>query len=196
MKGKEWIEQGKERLRRFGLKEWGTLLLIGICCLIIVFPANRQENTDEDVQQGASAILTGVGNSEEKSYAEQMEERLEELLSDVEHVGRVKVMITVNATEEKNVLKDGRVGSEEISETDSEGGTRTSKSNESDLETVYAEENGTGSPYLVSEIYPDVVGVVVLAEGSGTGSVDYDILNAVQVLFDIPAHKIKIMKMK
>jgi stage III sporulation protein AG len=38
--------------------------------------------------------------------------------------------------------------------------------------------------------------VVVIAQGSGTGTVDLDILNAVQVLFDVPAHKIKIMKMK
>ena len=61
-----------------------------------------------------------------------------------------------------------------------------------DMETVFSGEDGNGEPYLVSESYPEVVGVVVLAEGSGTGSVDYDILNAVQVLFDIPAHKIKI----
>ena len=42
----------------------------------------------------------------------------------------------------------------------------------------------------------EITGVVVIAKGCGTGSVDLDILNAVQVLFDVPAHKIKIMKMK
>lgn len=196
MKIKEWIEQGKERFRKFGLKEWGMLLLVGICCFVIMIPTNNREEKQDDGTQKPEDIGKTVVQTENSSYVEQMEKRLENLLSHVAYVGNVKVMITVSSTEEKNVLKDGRTQTEEVSESDGTGGTRIVTSNDLDMETVFSGEDGNGEPYLVSESYPEVVGVVVLAEGSGTGSVDYDILNAVQVLFDIPAHKIKIMKMK
>ena len=62
--------------------------------------------------------------------------------------------------------------------------------------TVLVNGDGGNSPYITKEVYPEVEGVVVIAQGSGTGTVDLDILTAVQVLFGVPAHKIKIMKMK
>ncbi len=45
-------------------------------------------------------------------------------------------------------------------------------------------------------IAPDVEGVVVIAQGGGTLSVQENIIEAIQVLFDIDANKIKIVKMK
>ncbi len=187
------MEKIKEKLGKFGIREWGMLLLVGICFLIIVFPTQKEDENAESNGSGGQNVQTGETAAEsEKTYAERMEERVEELLSNVEHVGKVKVMITVSSTEEKNVLKDGTEEKKETTETDSAGGSRITYEESNELETVFS---GT-EPYLLSENYPQVVGVVVIAEGSGTGSVDYDILNAVQVLFDIPAHKIKIMKMK
>ena len=81
-------------------------------------------------------------------------------------------------------------------ETDSAGGSRISVSEKSEGTTVFYDIDGNSTPYILSETYPEITGVVVIAQGSGTGTVDLDILNAVQVLFDVPAHKIKIMKMK
>ena len=194
MKGKDWVKSIRERIQTFGIKEWGMLLLVGICFLVIVLPEKNGGEEELGKTENSGQVLQFSKESEEngKTYTELMEQRVEELLSNVEHVGKVKVMITVSSTEEKNVLKDGSREVTETTETDSAGGSRVSQEESSDMETVFSGE----SPYLLSESYPKVIGVVVIAEGSGTGSVDYDILNAVQVLFNIPAHKIKIMKMK
>ena len=139
MDGKEWIEKGKKKLLSLGVKQWGMLLLAGICCL---------------------------------------------------------VMITANRTVQKNVLQDGSRERGQVTETDSNGGSRNSVSEKSEGTTVFYDIEGDSTPYILSETYPEITGVLVIAEGSGTGTVDLDILNAVQVLFDVPAHKIKIMKMK
>jgi len=163
--------------------------LVGLCFLVIVLPAGKKENNAEEMQQETGNTIKA---EEEKSYAEQLEARVESLLSSVQHVGKVKVMITVASTEEKVILKDGQVKKEETQEADSAGGTRYSYSESTETETVFQQEE----PYLIAESYPEVIGVVVIAEGTGTGTVDYEILNAVQVLFHLPAHKIKIMKMK
>jgi len=186
--GKEWLLKAKERICKFGIKEWVTVLVVGVCLLVLVIPADGKKKTDKMTDNITPTPML----SREESYTEVMEKRVEELLSQVESVGRVKVMITVKTTEEKNVLKDGTRELKESTEQDSAGGSRISYSEVTENETVFSGEE----PYLLSESYPEVIGVVVLAEGSGTGSVDYDILNAVQVLFDLPAHKIRIMKMK
>ena len=192
-----WVEKGKKKLHSFGLKEWGMILIAGLCCLIIVFPPGQEEdkansNTGTDKGYGIQEPET----EKKQDYVGQLEERLSELLSGVENVGKVRVMITAAGTIEKQVLQDGSREKEQITEADSAGGSRNSVSERSEGETVFYDTAGESEPYIVKEIYPEITGVVILAEGSGTGTVDLDILNAVQVLFDIPAHKIKIMKMK
>lgn len=195
-----WVTKGKEKLLSFGLKQWGMILLAGVCCLIIVFPMGTD---GEDKQSGGAETVRNLTAEEREgtkqgsdAYTEQLESELAELLSCVKHVGKVKVMITVRGTAEKKVLQDGSQEREEITETDSAGGSRNSVSERSEGTTVFYDINGESVPYILNESYPEVTGVVVIAEGSGTGTVDLDILNAVQVLFDIPAHKIRIMKMK
>ena len=166
MTGKEWVLKAKERICKFGIKEWVTVLVVGVCLLVLVIPADGKKKTDKMTDNITPTPML----SREESYTEVMEKRVEELLSQVESVGRVKVMITVKTTEEKNVLKDGPRELKESTEQDSAGGSRISYSEVTENETVFSGEE----PYLLSESYPEVIGVVVLAEGSGTGSVDYD----------------------
>lgn len=192
-----WVTKGKEKLRSLGLKEWGMILIAGLCCLIIVFPFGTEAKNDgQDRTEYQVPGEEKKQNGEAMDYVAQMENRLAELLSNVEDVGEVKVMVTVTSTTKKNVLQDGSRENEQTTETDSAGGTRSSVSERSEGTTVFYDTGGENTPYILSETYPEITGVVVIAEGSGTGTVDLDILNAVQVLFDVPAHKIKIMKMK
>jgi len=192
-----WVTIGKERLRSMGIKQWALLLVAGLCCLVIVFPMGKENDGQEQdggVQQ--TDMQREIEKTEAKEYTERMENRLEQLLSKVENVGRVEVMVTVGSTTRKTILQDGSRESEQTTEVDSAGGSRTTVSERSEGTTVFYDIEGDNVPYILSETYPEITGVVVIAEGSRTGTVDLDILNAVQVLFDLPAHKIRIMRMK
>ena len=192
----EKIAKGKEKLLSMGIRQWGMLLLAGICCLAIVFPMEKEEKEAEESNNKNMERQQSVSNGQETDYIKQLESRLEDILSDVEHVGQVKVMITANRTVQKNVLRDEKNEWEQKTEMDSAGGSRTSVSEKKEGTTIFYDIAGESTPYILSEAYPEITGVVVIAQGSGTGTVDLDILNAVQVLFDVPAHKIRIMKMK
>ena len=194
----EKIEKGKEKLLSMGIKQWGMLLLAGICCLVIVFPMEKEEKeTKKENNSKATEREQSISiGREETDYIRQLEKRLEDILSEVEQVGQVKVMITANRTVQKNVLQDEKNEWEQMTEADSAGGSRTSVSEKKEGTTVFYDIAGESTPYILSETYPEITGVVVIAQGSGIGTVDLDILNAVQVLFDVPAHKIRIMKMK
>lgn len=194
----ELAAKGKEKALSLGIKQWGVLLLAGICCLVIVLPMGNEEKKQENENKNHTTVIKNEvsGLPSEADYIGQIESRLEDILSAVKGVGRVRVMITAGRTVEKNVLQDGQKERKQMTETDSAGGSRNSVSEKVEGTTVFFDIDGGSTPYILSETYPEITGVVVIAEGSGTGTVDLDILHAVQVLFDVPAHKIKIMRMK
>ena len=72
----------------------------------------------------------------------------------------------------------------------------SSESRDQEENTVY-EKNGSGQekPYVSETMEPEVSGVLVVAEGGDDPVTVREITEAVQALFGIEAHKIKVMKM-
>ncbi len=138
-----------------------------------------------------------TGQEDTSGYAGYWEEKLEEALRCVEGVGKVRVLITLQRSEQKIVEKDGPEQHTDTEETDSTGGRRTVRESSVEKSTIYtADGQGRDVPYVVMTIEPVVEGVVVIAQGADRGNVRENIIEAIQVLFDIDPNKIKIVKMK
>lgn len=142
------------------------MLLIGILLVVIAMPTEKkEENTGQPVEMEQHSA---------DSYEKMTEKRLEQILGKVEGVGKVKVMVTFKTTSEKIVEKDR----EENAET-----------------TIYnSTSGGEQTPYVSKEIHPQIEGVVVIAEGGANAVIVKNITEAVQALFDVDTHKIKVMK--
>ena len=172
------------------------LLLTGILLMVIAVPAGKKKENMSSASNdntGKSVNGTSAGTDEE-AYTAYLEDRLSRTLSQIEGAGEVKVMITLKSSAEKVLDKDTESDQETVTEEDSQGGTRQSSKN-----TVYrtdSESNsqGSGSPYVSKELSPKIEGVVVIADGGENAVVKENISSAVQALFDIEPHKIRIMK--
>lgn len=190
-----------------------VLVLAGVLLMVIALPIDNgkknekasekegsaSENTnnssylyEEEENTGAQGQLY-MGSAEE--YTAMMEKKLEELLGQMEGAGEVRVIITLRSSSEKIVEKDAPVSRTDTAEADSGGGTRTVNSVETGESTVYANEGSHSEPYVIKTISPQVEGVVVLAEGAGSGSVSKNIVDVIQVLFGIDAHQVKVIKL-
>ena len=175
----------KKQKKEPGIKEWAIILAAGVLLLLLSVPNLFRKEKEETVDVGAS-----VQQSEKQSeeYAERMERKLEEMLLGIDGITGAKVVITVNSTMEKVVLQDTVTDTENLEEQDGEGGMRTSGKSTAEKKTVLAGE----APYLTKELTPEVEGVVAVISGADGAKV-LAITEAVQALFDVPAHKVKII---
>lgn len=175
--------------------QWLLLFLAGILLLVIALPTSCEgtaDDTDENEETGGEGSTAADTSSD---YQTELEERLEKALTRMEGVGNVQVMITFQDGGETVVEKDVTY-SEDNQETESADGSVTVNSQlESSEETVYAPNSDEGDPVISKEITPTIEGVLVIAEGGDDTAVVMNISEAVEALFGLEAHKIKIVKM-
>ncbi len=168
----------------------------------------QTKSTGTGYQAGGTAAYTAAGDGtagydetagtgymwEQEQYIKEMEAKAESLLSGVNGAGQVKVMITLRASSEQVVEKDMPVTRSQTSEQDSQGGSRMVSEFATEDATVYRKGNGYEEPYVVKTLSPSVEGVVVVAEGAGNGEVNKNLSEAVQILFGVEAHRVKVLK--
>lgn len=192
-------------------EQWLLILLAGAVLMILAMPAGTdkgEKGTLYDMGEqekaagrqkpegGTTGNAGGAegGITEKGAYEETLEARIREILKNVEGVGTVDVMIVLKSTEEKVVRVDQRTSSSSTKEQDSQGGVREAL--QSDLEeTTIMTDSGDGSqPIIEKEIYPEISGIIISASGGGSPQVQAEISEAMEALFGLPAHKIKVLK--
>lgn len=180
-------------------------ILFGVLLFIIAIPTKENKTDKSVLTDNKSKIIEKENDIEttvttetlEQEYITYLEKKLENTLSFVEGVGEIKVMVTVSNSQKEVVEKDRITNRSSTTETDSEGGTRNVNNTESTESTLYTvDEDGNQVPYVTQVYEPEITGVMVVAQGAGRGNVNSDISEAIQALFGIEAHKIKIAKMK
>lgn len=151
---KEEIKALLEKKRWKGKDLMIAIVIIGVLIAVLFIPTGeRKGNSFMDIQPTVNETASMDTSLE---YEEELEMRLETILSQMEGVGAVEVMITLKPS-----------------------------SKTQDKSFTYTAQN----------TYPEVEGVFVVSQGGDDSSVKLAITEAIQALFGIDVHKIKIVKM-
>lgn len=195
-KWKQWISGLRTGEKLPKKNQLLLILLSGILLLVIVFPVPEQRESSSAAQQAGDAETSLSSEIRDNGdYERYLEEKTSRILEDVEGVGEVTVMITLKSDGQKIIEKDQSSSSQSADEEDSSGGTRSVEDQSSDKTSIYEQTaDGSSTPYVSKELAPEVEGVVVIADGGDNAVVAQNITEAVQALFGVEAHKIKIMK--
>ena len=179
-----------------GKDKWLILLGAGLILLILTFPAGSK--TPSEPQPVALAGQnTGEGESsklENQSYESQLEERIAGILEHVEGVGEVDVMVVLKSSEEKIFRVDTNLSGSSTEEKDSQGGTRTVTENQQQETTILTGSGDNGVPIVEKELRPEIEGIIISAQGGADLTVQAEISQAMEALFGLPQHKIKVLK--
>ena len=142
-------------------------LLVGILCLILAIPV-KKETTNEKTN---TATEEKSEDLKEGVWQEQIQARLQNMLNESEGAGETKVFLTFENSWENVVEKD-------------------------ENQTVFQKDaTGNQTPYVKMQKYPKISGVLILAKGADNPVVVQNIQEAVQALFQVEAHRIKVVKM-
>ena len=135
-------------------------------------------------------------DSEVLSYQEKQEKDLERILGKINGVGSVDVVINFQSSEVKVPAVDNSSQKSTTEETDSEGGTRVN-SQETDGDKIGMSNSSNGSePVILKTEKPEVLGVMVVAEGAEDSKIKYEITKAISSLYNISVDKVNVLAMK
>ena len=192
MKSK-WLSE----LKKIGFLRLGLLAVAAIILIICSLPQNQLSNLNQAQSMGSS--LDTDGDTSLFSYEHELDKRWEQILGGMEGITSVDVMITLSATSEK-VLEKSIQLEENKQETEKGSGESLEKSVTSSLskknEALLTGNTSGSMPYIIKEMSPSIQGVVVAARGNITQTKIREISEAVQALFGIEAHKIKVIEKK
>ena len=212
----EWKKDGSGSIWRMNKEKLIFVFCSGLLLFVLSMPGTERERSREaaavgsgelENADGTSRLLGGAGaglgeetlpglsggaqpSSGGVLYEKELEQRIAALLDRVEGVGKADVMVVLRSSEERvfHVDKTSRT-----SATEEKGGDgRTVREQEISESTVMG--GGNQGPVVEKELTPEVSGIVISADGGGNASVRAEISEAMEALFGLPAHKIKVLK--
>ena len=141
-----------------------------------------------------------VSNSEQPSsqlvMAEiKLEQRLSDILSEIEGAGEVKATVLLASGPEYRYAVNDKVTQRKVEEEDQGGGTRLTTERTEDGQLVLVRTSGTGveQPIIVKELKPEVQGVLVVATGANNIFVKEKLIKAVVTLLDVPPYQVRVL---
>ena len=189
MKMQDFMQKIKEKkLKR---SDWLISVLAGILILIIALPTD----TKEKKQAEKSKENISKENNTMEASKDEIERKLEDILEKIDGAGDVKVMITYQDSGTQVVEKDKNTSENSLEESDSTGGVRSTKEQQLQESTVYEDADAGNTPFVSKELLPKVEGILIVASGGDNQKVKQNISEAVLALFQVEAHRIKIVKM-
>ena len=185
----------KNLLRNAKLKKYMAVIFAG-GIVIMAFSDKIQKPPSDSFVAKTAVESQDTADTDIDISQSDIEKRLEELFGNIDGAGNVKVMITYKSGPEKVLATETKSSEESSQERDTDGTERTSKNVSSEVSMAYSQNNmSSGEPFIVKEKTPEIEGIVVVAEGGDDIIVKDAISKAAQALFNVPAHKVEVLKM-
>ena len=152
-------------------KKLQFLLIIALIIIIVLIFISGVFTTGTNTTKAQATIID--------SYVDSLETRLSNTLSKVEGAGNVSVVITVESGMQTEIAMKSTI-----------------IENEKGVEKTETPVLVNGKPVVLRELYPKVVGVLIVAQGANKISVLTKIQEATISLLDIKLSQIEILTMK
>ena len=175
-----------------------VILIVTIIAINMIWKDDKNNNLKSernslDITEIKSSISENIKESSDQN---DIELKLENILSQIDGVGKVKVLVTYSSTSMLIPLYNEDSEESLTEENDKEGGTRKITENKRKKDIIYQESSGEKKPITQSLISPKVEGAVITAVGAENADVKSKIIQAVEAVTGLATHKIQVFEMK
>ncbi len=184
----EWIRNWKAESggkNWFSSKQSKYLLVIIICfgILALLWPVAQTDNSKSVVPASSSQDTISSDTNQ------RMSSELEGILSKISGAGQVDVSLTLVSDGVKSYATNDRNESRIIEEKDAKGSNKLTRE-----ENITHDLATSGSsPLLLEARTPEVIGVLLVAEGASDAGVRENLRNATATLLNIPVYKVRVL---
>ena len=177
-----------------------VLVIITVVIINIIWNGDKttnkeQSNNDASKQLATTNNQTINQNQTQGTSETDLETRLEEILSQIQGVGEVKVLLNYSESSEVVAMYNETSRTSNTEETDTEGGTRTIQETDIQKDIIYQEEDGQKTPITQKIVQPKIEGAIITAKGANQANVKTNIIQAVEAVTGLATHKIQVFEM-
>lgn len=176
----------KEKLKGLlkGDKRTRIIVIIGFLGIVLICASVFWPTGNKSAQENES-------NESSKQYEQELENKITDLISQIEGVGKAKVMVTLENGVE-NVYANTQKQSTNTTSGSSTGQNSQKKDSQQDVVVVDGKDGKEA--LVVTQKEPTVKGVVVVCEGAGNAKVEQMVTDAVTTSLNIKSNRVSVVK--
>ena len=164
-------------------------ILIGVVVIVSLLIGTTDSGDKQVISKDENSnniIQEELSNESSKAT---LEEKLKNILSQIEGAGEVDVMITYESSEEIQPAFNTNTTTEETKEVDQQGGERTVTTSSENKTMITSSAN---DPIVIKTNQPKINGVIVVATGAKDLNVKETLYSAVQTALQVQGHQVEI----
>jgi len=192
----------KERLNKFlngdgdNKKKVENLIFLLIILIITIVAINFIWKDDKQESKQTTTNKELANEEKNTNSDEDLEKKLERILSSINGVGNVNVMLTYTESTQIIPVYNKTEKTSNTNESDSGGGTRQVEESDVTQEVVYQDKNGKNNIITQKTISPKIEGAIITADGANNSNIKANIIQAVEAATGLATHKIQVFEKK
>ncbi len=169
-----------------------SFLIILVITLIVINKILKGDNKSSENYENEIGVELASETVSTSSTSDDLELKLEKILSKINGVGKVSVLITYSESSTLVPIYNVSTSTSTVEEKDTSGGTRTTETQNNQKDVI---TDGASNVITEKMIMPIVEGAIITAQGASDSTVKSNIISAVEAVTGIATHKIQVFEM-
>lgn len=168
------------------------LIILVITLIVINKILDKEEENIIDYKNQVGVELAKT-STEEVDISDNLEKKLENILSKISGVGKVSVLLTYKESNTLVPIYNVNSSKSIIEEKDTSGGSRITETENMEKDVI----TDSSSNIITEKIaMPKIEGAIITAQGASNSSIKGNIISAVEAVTGIASHKIQVFEME
>ena len=169
-----------------------SFLIILVITLIVINKILKTDNKENEDYKNQVGVELAIENESNEISSNDLEQKLEKILTKIEGVGDVAVLITYSESSTLVPVYNINESISKVEEKDTSGGTRITETQNNQKDVIT-----DSSSNIIAEkmIKPTVEGAIITAKGASNSNIKSNIIMAVEAVTGLATHKIQVFEM-